>query len=259
MNTTLTQQPYQGRSDIYTDGQTVEAGNTLDRAYDTGSISGGAPSGWGATCERYVIGATNGGCYHYRSFDTGGVNNGSYRGFRTEFEFLLVSETYSANQINTIAISKAYYLPDGVTVGGLGISARNWRLFIGDKAAFGYNVFLFDIGEDDGHDHIVVWPPSVGIVVNTVYKIKIEYDLGAGEIRWWMNDELVTTISREDYIFYTTRDIPPTVAHQIMGGSSSSDGRSVEYLLDNIVWTEFPPPPGSKLYRPAVFAPGIAR
>jgi hypothetical protein len=255
METSLLGRPAVGSLGVPTTAQDVEAGNTLDLSYPTSSISGGVPAGWGATCERYVIGAVNGGSYRQTSYDTGGVNGGSFRGFQTEFEFLLVSETFPPGG-NTVAISKAYYLEDGVTPGTAETSARNWRLYVTESD---FVRFILRLGEDDGF-WLETSYPSVepGLQVNTAYRVRIDYDLVAGEIRWWVNDALILNASRAQFRAATTRDMPRTVAHQIMGSSASSDGRSLEFLLTNINWTEIPVR-GAMNLRQRIFAPGLAR
>lgn len=255
MPTSLIGRPVVSSLETPTTGQQVEADNILDTAYATSNISGGAPVGWGLTCQRHVINATQAGCYAWTSYDNTGVGGSSKRGFILTFEFLLVASGISGANVNTVALAKGFYQADG-TPGNLGNAHRCFRLFLGDGG--GFFRFQFLLGEDDGNDEVWVYPGSPGIQLNQVYKIRIVYDIVAGRIEFWVDNVRVGTMSAEEFRVHTTRDMPRQLAHQIIGSSSSSNLTNTEYLLDNIVWSEVPAR-GYVNLRQRIFAPGLAR
>ena len=225
-----------------TEGQTVEAGNTLDLNFSTSNIAGGVPPGWGETCEAYIIGPVNGGCYRYRSFD---LSEASVAGYDTTFECLIADFPDVESAVNTIAICKAYYLLDGTTPGTLGDAARCWRIFIQNPG--GYWRFLFMLGEDPpftADEANVAWPSHTeapGIQLGQVYTVRVVYDLINGRVSGYVDGVLAGTMTNAEFAAGVGHPMPPTVAHQILGSSSSSDGRNVTFLLDNITFQEFVP------------------
>lgn len=241
---------------VETNSQTTDPGNSIDLAYDTSLISGGPPSGWGATCERYIIGSTNSACFRYRSYSAG---NPVKAGIRLDFDFILADTELTGTDIHTIAICKAYYEIDGVTPGTLGSAARCFRIFIQNEGTF-YR-WIWTLGEDPDPENIQVpYPTSApGIQIGQRYKLTAIYDISHGICRFLVDDTLVSHVGEEEYFAGTTRRMPRTIAHFINGQSGSSDGRNAEFLMHDINWSELEGQPNPEWYRPRIFSPGIAR
>lgn len=214
-----------------TSGTQVEPGNTLDTNFPTSNIGNGVPISWGGLCEAYFIGPSNGGCYRWRSFDK---MEASVAGFITEFEFILAYASLTT-EVNTVALCKALTKHDGA-VATIGNAARCWRIFIQNEGS--YYRLAFTLGEDGKQ---IIWPfptAAPGIQVGKVYRIRVEYDLVNHRIMAYVDGVLVGHITEAQYQATLGYPMPQTVAHEIMGGSSSSQGRNIAFLLDNVVWTE---------------------
>jgi hypothetical protein len=196
-------------------GGDVDATNTLDFEYSTALISGGVPSGWGDTCVRVVIGATNGASFQYIRLPA------DERGLIGTVPVVVTDPPDVDPSGNTIAVLKAD--------GDLYSSERNWRLYVVNVD--GDTRFQLRIDEDGSPDEIISQFPTAGgtITLGQLYVHEVTYDITNQRIKW-----LVNGTTAYDAAMVPTN--PQNSAIRIIGSSESSDGRGAEFLIGPVTW-----------------------
>lgn len=244
-------------------GVRLTSPNTVDLAYDTSLIAGGAPEGWGPTCYRYEIAPTvsNGGALLFVTAQNGdgdSPDDGApfwTSGLRLEMDVIIERLPVVTPRGHSIAVAKAWSPVDFGDVDGLGGSPLVYRLYC---YTYGTNSakFLFVLDEDA--DEVAFgYPETDWIVVGRLYRHYILYDILNRRVVWKILDTVtnITTVRVNQALSATN---PTDITSMILGSSGSSDARDVAWLVDRVYW-EVNDKSRPLPYRPRVFSAGHAR
>jgi hypothetical protein len=192
----------------------VADGNTFDASYDCSTLPTGLPSGWGAVCNRHVIGAapTDGATLRART------GLASTTGYFQQFEFYVGNSTMTPGGIISLGVGKEISHLDFDNPA----TPIAFRAHLANIAGELKIQFFLDSGGDEQS-----WQWSGTVAAQTVYEVRQIYDLVADTYKGYVNGVEVASAA-------LTSVNPQSIGTSIIGSSGSSGGRDIEFFTDRI-------------------------